>query len=79
MISAEQVRNAASTTRGVDSYDVFDLNGRFTLPHDLSVRVGVANLFNKEPPQVGNFAGSFDGQNYDTLGRYYSIAVTKSF
>ena len=79
MISAEQVRNAASTTRGVKAYDVFDLNGRFTLPHDLSVRVGVANLFNKEPPQVGNFAGSFDGQNYDTLGRYYSVSVTKSF
>jgi len=79
MVSAEQVRNAASTTLGVGSYDVFDLNGRFTLPQDLSVRIGVANLFNKEPPQVGNFAGTFDGQNYDTLGRYYSFAVTKSF
>lgn len=79
MISAEQVRNAASTTRGVDSYDVFDLNGRFTLPKDLSVRVGVSNLLNETPPQVGNFAGSYDGQNYDTLGRYYSISVTKSF
>ena len=79
MISAEQIRNPANTTRGVSSYDVFDLNGRFTLPQDLSVRVGVSNLFNKEPPQVGNFAGTFDGQNYDTLGRYYSISVTKSF
>lgn len=79
MISSEQVRNPASTTRGVDSYDVFDLNARFSLPHDLSLRLGVSNLFNTEPPQVGNFAGTFDGQNYDTLGRYYSIAVTKTF
>ncbi len=52
----------------------------------LSLRVGVDNLFNREPPLVGEDAGPTDrnsGNTYpgtfDVLGRSYSIAATHRF
>lgn len=79
MINSARVTSPNSTTRGVDAYDVFDLNARVDLPWETSVRFTVTNLFNEEPPQVGDVRGTYDPQNYDVLGRYYSVAVTKKF
>jgi outer membrane receptor protein involved in Fe transport len=50
-----------------------------TLPYDTSLRFTVTNLFNEAPPQVGDVRGTYDPQNYDTIGRYYTVAVTKTF
>ena len=79
MINSARVTSPTSTTRGVDAYDVFDLNARVDLPFDTTVRFTVTNLLNEEPPQVGNVRGTYDPQNYDVLGRYYSVAVSKKF
>jgi len=79
MINSARVTSPTSTARGVDAYDVFDLNARVTLPYDTSLRFTVTNLFNEAPPQVGDVRGTYDAQNYDTIGRYYTVAVTKTF
>lgn len=79
MMNSARVTSPKSTTRGVDAYDVFDMNARIDLPWETSVRFTVTNLFNEAPPQVGDIRGTYDAQNYDTLGRYYSLAVTKKF
>lgn len=79
MINSARVTAPNSTTRGVDAYDVFDFNARVTLPYETSLRFSVTNLFNEAPPQVGDIRGTYDPQNYDTVGRYYTLAVTKTF
>ncbi|WP_291537312.1 TonB-dependent receptor [Brevundimonas sp.] len=79
MIHSSLITNPASTTPNVDAYNVFDMNARFDLSHDTSLRLNVTNLLNEEPPQAGTTPGSYDSQNYDTVGRYFTIAVTKKF
>jgi len=79
MRNSALVTSSTSTSRGVDAYDVFDFNARVTLPGETSLRFTVTNLLNEEPPQAGDTVGNFDTQNYDTLGRYFTVAVTKSF
>ncbi len=49
------------------------------LPWDGELRFGITNLFNKTPPQNGDEAGSFDSQNYDTIGRYFFFGITQRF
>ncbi|RKF21693.1 TonB-dependent receptor [Altericroceibacterium spongiae] len=79
MKSSSQVVNPNSTTRGVEAYHIFDLNGRVMLPAETEMRVGITNLFNRKPPQVGNTQGNYDAQNYDVLGRYFFVGLKKSF
>ncbi|WP_165799680.1 TonB-dependent receptor domain-containing protein [Sphingomonas oleivorans] len=79
MIASARVVTPTSTTRGVKAYNVFDLNARVDLPAETELRVGVTNLFNREPPQVGDEQGNFDAQNYDVIGRYFFVGITKSF
>lgn len=79
MENSARVTSPTSTSRGVDAYDVFDLNARVDLPGEASLRFTVTNLFNKYPPQAGDTVGNYDSQNYDTLGRYYSVAINKRF
>jgi len=79
MKSSAQVVSPASTTRGVKSYNIFDLNGRVTLPKAVEMRLGITNLFNRKPPQVGDTEGNYDAQNYDVLGRYFFVGFQKHF
>jgi iron complex outermembrane receptor protein len=79
MISSARVVNPASTTRGVAAYNVFDLNARFETGETTEFRMGATNLFNKKPPQVGDTEGNYDAQNYDVIGRYFFIGITKKF
>lgn len=79
MKSSSQVVNPDSSTRGVEAYHIFDLNGRVSLTDETEFRVGITNLFNRKPPQVGDDQGDYDAQNYDVLGRYYFMGVKKSF
>jgi iron complex outermembrane receptor protein len=79
MISSAKVVNPASTTRGVKAYNVFDLNARFEAGDTTEFRLGATNLFNKKPPQVGDTEANYDAQNYDVIGRYFFLGVTKKF
>ena len=55
------------------------LNARFEAGETTEFRLGATNLFNKKPPQVGDIEGTFDAQNYDVMGRYFFIGITKRF
>ncbi len=79
MKASARVVSPTSTTRGVDKYNVFDLNARFEAGETTEFRLGVTNLFNKAPPQVGDIEGTFDAQNYDVIGRYFFLGATKRF
>jgi outer membrane receptor protein involved in Fe transport len=79
MINSAKVVNPTSTTRGVEAYHVFDLNARFEASETAEFRLGVTNLLNKAPPQVGDIEGNYDAQNYDVIGRYFFLGVNKKF
>lgn len=79
MIHSSKITNAASTTPNVDAYHVFDMNARVELPYQTNLRFNITNLFNEKPPQAGVNPGSYDAQNYDVVGRYFTFAVTKKF
>jgi outer membrane receptor protein involved in Fe transport len=70
----------------VDSFDYFDLFGSWRFMEQASVSFGVSNVFEEDPPVVGNEAadtGSNSGntfpQLYDALGRLYSVGLRVSF
>ena len=63
-----------------------DLAALWDVTESIQMRVGVNNLFDKEPPIAGNGAGpSINGNGntfpgmYDALGRYWFIAGGVSF
>jgi iron complex outermembrane recepter protein len=70
----------------VDSYDYFDMFGSWQFMESASVSFGVSNLFEEDPPVVGNEAadtssnsGNTFPQLYDALGRMYSVGLRVSF
>jgi outer membrane receptor protein involved in Fe transport len=79
MGASARVVSPTSTTRGVNAYHVFDLNARFEVDEKTEFRLGATNLFNREPPQVGDDEGNYDAQNYDVIGRYFFIGLNKKF
>jgi iron complex outermembrane receptor protein len=62
-----------------DAQNYFDLNAVFRFMDTHDVIVGVNNVFDKEPPMMGNSI-SYNGNTvvgfYDTLGRYLFTNVT---
>ncbi|MBY6105349.1 TonB-dependent receptor [Ferrimonas balearica] len=67
---------------GIASQSYIDLVSGFTFGDNYSVRVGVNNIFDREPPMVGNTisenANTVAGY-YDTLGRYLFANVSIKF
>ncbi|MEZ5939350.1 MAG: TonB-dependent receptor [Hyphomonadaceae bacterium] len=70
----------------VDAYDYIDLTGSWRVNDALKLSAGVTNLFEEDPPVVGNEAadtGSNNGNTfpstYDVLGRVFSIGVNVRF
>jgi len=62
-----------------------DLTANFTVHNNLNFRVGVNNVFDKDPPLVGtNCAATYCNGNtypqvYDALGRYVYVGLTADF
>src|SRR5690606_41384979 len=73
-----------------DSYDMFDLAGRYTCNDRWNLRFGVDNLFDRDPertfPQApgqslasGTAWGSTNAGFYDILGRRYYAGMSFEF
>jgi iron complex outermembrane recepter protein len=82
------VTNPSSTVLPTEKYDIFDLTGRWAITSSLSARLGVENLFDKQPPRVGvnainpgatTAAGLTDTSSYDVLGRRFYVGVNARF
>jgi len=66
--------------------DYFDLSVAYQVTKGISTRIGVNNMFDKDPPIVagGDFGSAFVNGNtypqvYDTLGRYIFLNITADF
>ena len=70
----------------IKSYDYVDLDASWNVTKNLRVSLSVANLFDKQAPNVGNTIGTTSGnsgntfpQVYDVVGRYFSLGANLKF
>ena len=70
----------------IPAYDYFDLTTRFTITDHFDLTLSAFNIFDKQPPIVGNGAGTTSAgsgntfpSTYDALGRRYSASVRLKF
>jgi outer membrane receptor protein involved in Fe transport len=78
-----------TTVTGVpESYDLFSLQASYAVTKDVTLRFGIDNLFDKAPPYQGINpgavlpalpGGSFDTNNYDTVGRSFYMGAKFKF
>jgi outer membrane receptor protein involved in Fe transport len=70
----------------IPSFNYLDLAGSWAIRDNLTMRVGVNNVFDKDPPLVGAgtcpavfCSGNTFPQVYDALGRYAFVGLTADF
>lgn len=52
----------------------------YRLPGDLTLQLGVNNLFDVKPPRTpSTYTGAFDGSLYDNVGRFLYVGFSKNF
>jgi len=83
--------NALPQTEHVDAYSYFDLTAAVAVATNVTLRLGVNNLLDKNPPYVtsggggyGSDIGGYSNGNtypgtYDALGRYLYVNVSAKF
>jgi iron complex outermembrane recepter protein len=81
-----QVTSTGNGTLPVGSYDLFDLQGSWSITSHFDVRAGIENVADKQPPTVGiwpgvtNAAGVTDvAGSYDEIGRRFYVGFTARF
>ena len=79
------VGNQFTIEKNLPAMNYIDLTMNFTVHNNLNMRIGVQNVFDKDPPLVGtNCAATFCNGNtypqvYDQLGRYLFVGLTADF
>ena len=78
--------NFAPVFQSIPSYDYIDLYASYRFADKYLLSFGAMNVTDKDPPVVGNEAGTTDFNSgntfpgsYDTLGRMYTLQVNVSF
>ena len=81
-----QVADTFPQFRSIASHDYIDLAASWDVRKNVTVRLSANNVFDKDPPVVGNEAGTTSTNSgntfpsvYDTLGRVYAIGVNVKF
>jgi outer membrane receptor protein involved in Fe transport len=86
--SNPQLTNAAlqfPNERSLAAQNYVDLTANFTIHNNLNFRVGVNNVFDKDPPLTGSNCpattcnGNTFPQVYDALGRFMFVGLTADF
>ncbi|MEL7541526.1 MAG: TonB-dependent receptor, partial [Pseudomonadota bacterium] len=83
-VSLKGNADPASINAKLDAQNYFDLAGRWTAADYLTLRVGVNNVFDEDPP-LSSVVGTAPGngntypQVYDALGRYVFVNATLDF
>ncbi len=72
--------------RKIPAYDYFDLFASYALTDNLTFTLGIDNMFDKDPPVVGNDVGDTSSNsgntfpsNYEVLGRIYKGGIKVKF
>ena len=79
------VGNQFAVEKNLPAQNYIDLTANFTVHNNLNVRVGVQNVFDKDPPLIGTNCpgtscnGNTFPQAYDALGRYMYVGLTADF
>lgn len=73
------VTNPASTILGPRAIDYFDIFARFDVADRFEFRLGVTNVGNVQPPQVGALRGFTNPGTYDIIGRAFNAGFKASF
>jgi len=68
-----------STLPDIAAYDLIDLFTNIKIGREMQLRAGVTNLFNKQPPVTGAFAGTTNPYDYDIVGRRFFVGATVNF
>ena len=70
----------------IKSYTYVDLAGSWRVTKNVELRLAIANAFDKKPPEVGNTIGTTSAnsgntfpQNYDVVGRSFSLGASLKF
>ncbi|MEH0199008.1 TonB-dependent receptor [Caulobacter sp. CCNWLY153] len=72
--------DAADSSEKIDAVDYFDLNGSWQINDTYSIRGGVTNLTDKQPPYFTSYVqANTDPSTYDVLGRRFYVAVKAKF
>ena len=78
--------NPTATQLDVNSYNIFDLAGRFQVNDIIEVRAGIDNLFDRDPNIFGAIPGVTDavgepepGGAWDVLGRRFYVGAKVEF
>jgi len=83
--NAARVLSPTAQVADTSSYDRFDLFGGWRINDTISLRFGITNLLDKDPPRVGvtptnDQAGLTDASGvYDELGREFYLGVKAKF
>ena len=83
-IGREQVTDPSIPSFNVPAYDYLNLDASYDfddgLLHGLSVRVGVENLTDKDPPIFPSYVqANTDPAQYDVMGRRYDLGFKYAF
>src|SRR5690606_34657201 len=73
---AAKARSPQATVLGVESYNLFDFFGRFDVSERMTLRAGIDNLFDKQPPIVGSDPNNPANPNRNaanTNANYYDV------
>ena len=91
---AQAATNTNVTVAGAPAYSLFNLNARYDITDNITLRGGIDNLFDKSPPYTGFFlddvvgdgtprfgraANPYDASQYDVLGRRFFIGANVNF
>ena len=57
----------------IPGYSYFDFAANVTLVKGVDVRFNVQNLFDKDPPLVGDAATAWSGAYFNTFPTYYAV------
>lgn len=87
-VEIEEVQKATTFNQfeKIKAYNYIDLAASYQLFEEVRLSAGVTNVFEKNPPVVGNEAGATSANSgntfpsmYDTLGRVFTVGVNVRF
>lgn len=72
--------DAADASEKIGAVNYYDLNASWNVTDTYSIRGGVTNLTNKQPPYFSSYVqANTDPSTYDVLGRRFFVAVKAKF
>jgi len=78
MDDSSTITNPESETEGSKSYSYLDISGQYQVTENFSLRAGINNVTDKQPPIIGGIAGTTNRGIFDSIGRTAYVQVTYS-